>query len=145
MDTKETSNPPHREMHKESFAQVDDDRSSLSSYDAQHGVKNIEAVSQTWTKWALVAAYAGYVFRHRCDPVHEGPGSELAPSDFWSNPWLINVPFSVFLLAFFTSLESQTTINLTVYATSAFSLHSLVSTVLVVQGVVNGERPAGSA
>ncbi|KAL8891509.1 MAG: hypothetical protein Q9205_000410 [Flavoplaca limonia] len=102
MDTKEKSNPPHHEMHKEGFAQVDDDRSSLSSYDAQHGVKNIEAVSQTWTKWALVAAYAG-----------------------------------VFLLAFFTSLESQTTINLTVYATSAFSLHSLVSTVLVVQGVVN--------
>ncbi|KAL9033544.1 MAG: hypothetical protein Q9180_005891, partial [Flavoplaca navasiana] len=102
MDTKETLTPPHHEMHKEGIAQVDDDRSSLSSYDTQHGVKNIEAVSQTWTKWALVAAYAG-----------------------------------VFLLAFFTSLESQTTINLTVYATSAFSLHSLVSTVLVVQGVVN--------
>ncbi|KAL8895025.1 MAG: hypothetical protein Q9192_003895 [Flavoplaca navasiana] len=102
MDTKETSTPPHHEMHKEGFTQVDDDRSSLSSSDTQHGVKNIEAVSQTWTKWALVTAYAG-----------------------------------VFLLAFFTSLESQTTINLTVYATSDFSLHSLVSTVLVVQGVVN--------
>ncbi|KAL8970690.1 MAG: hypothetical protein Q9183_001391 [Haloplaca sp. 2 TL-2023] len=44
---------------------------------------------------------------------------------------------SIFLLAFFTSLESQTTINLTVFATSAFSTHSLVATVLVVQGVVN--------
>lgn len=47
--------------------------------------------------------------------------------------------FSIFLLAFFTSLEGQTTTNLTVYATSAFSNHSLVATVLVVQGVVNGK------
>ena len=46
---------------------------------------------------------------------------------------------SIFLLAFCTSLESQTTINLVVYATSAFSKHSLVATVLVVQGVVNGK------
>lgn len=45
---------------------------------------------------------------------------------------------SIFLLAFCTSLEGQTTVNLTVYATSAFAEHSLVSTVLVVQGVVNG-------
>lgn len=36
-----------------------------------------------------------------------------------------------------TSLEQQTTINLTVFATSAFAAHSLVSTVMVVQGVVN--------
>lgn len=50
------------------------------------------------------------------------------------------MPYRILLLAFFTSLESQTTINLTVYATSAFSTHSLVATVLVVQSVVNGER-----
>jgi hypothetical protein len=37
----------------------DDDRSSLSSYDAQVGVKNIEAISQTWTQWALISAYLG--------------------------------------------------------------------------------------
>ena len=36
-----------------------DDQSSLSSDDTQAGVKNIEAISQTWTKWSLVAAYAG--------------------------------------------------------------------------------------
>lgn len=48
---------------------------------------------------------------------------------------------SIFLLAFSTSLEGQTTINLTVYATSSFAQHSLVSTVLVVQGVVNGISP----
>lgn len=46
---------------------------------------------------------------------------------------------SIFLLAFCTSLEVQTTINLTVYATSAFYKHSLVATVYVVQSVVNGK------
>ena len=45
---------------------------------------------------------------------------------------------SIFLLASATSLEAQTTTNLTVYATSAFAAHSLVATVLVVQQVVNG-------
>ena len=45
---------------------------------------------------------------------------------------------SIFLVAFCTSLEGQTTINLTVYATSAFAEHSLVATVYVIQGVVNG-------
>lgn len=45
---------------------------------------------------------------------------------------------SIYLLAFVTSLQGQTTTNLTVYATSAFAEHSLVATVLVVQGVVNG-------
>ena len=39
-----------------------EDRSSLSSDDeAQAGVKGIEAISQTWTKWSLVAAYLGLV------------------------------------------------------------------------------------
>ena len=31
-----------------------------TSRDAQAGVKNIEAVSMTWTKWGLIAAYFGY-------------------------------------------------------------------------------------
>ena len=40
---------------------VDEDgRSSLSSdEDAQAGVKNIEIISQTWSTWALIVAYAG--------------------------------------------------------------------------------------
>lgn len=38
---------------------VDDDRSSLSSNDTQNGVKNIEAVSQVWTKSSLISAYLG--------------------------------------------------------------------------------------
>lgn len=40
-------------------ADYEDSRSSLSSDETQTGVKNIEAVSQTWTKWSLIAAYFG--------------------------------------------------------------------------------------
>ena len=47
----------------------------------------------------------------------------------------------IFLLAFCTSLEGQTTVNLTVYATSAFYEFPLVATVYVVAGVVNGTHP----
>ena len=36
-----------------------DSRSSFNSEDVQAGVKNIEAVSQTWTHWSLIAAYFG--------------------------------------------------------------------------------------
>ena len=49
---------------EQSFIPHDDDRSSLNSYDSvQAGVKNIEAISQTWTRWSLVSAYLGYVSR----------------------------------------------------------------------------------
>ncbi|KAM0716729.1 hypothetical protein Q7P37_008174 [Cladosporium fusiforme] len=77
----------------------DDD--DVSHYSAQVGVKRLEAISSTWSRWGLFAAY-----------------------------------FGVCLLAYATSLEGQTTVNLTIYATSAFKAHSLVATVLVVQGVV---------
>ena len=43
--------PPH--------VRNEDDQSSLSSYETQNGVKNIEAISQTWTKWSLISAYVG--------------------------------------------------------------------------------------
>ncbi len=36
-----------------------DSRSSFTSDEAQNGVKNIEAVSQTWTHWSLIIAYLG--------------------------------------------------------------------------------------
>jgi hypothetical protein len=49
---------------------------------------------------------------------------------------------SIFLMAFCTSLEGQTVMSLSAYATSAFSKHSLISTVLVVQNVVNGKSRA---
>jgi hypothetical protein len=41
-------------------------------------------------------------------------------------------------MAFTTSLEAQVISSLSVYATSSFNNFSLISTVLVVQGVVNG-------
>lgn len=40
-------------------AGYEESQSSLSSDETQTGVKNIELVSQTWTKWSLVAAYLG--------------------------------------------------------------------------------------
>ncbi|KAK6441956.1 hypothetical protein LTR95_001816 [Oleoguttula sp. CCFEE 5521] len=54
----------------------------------------------------------------------------------WSKSSLYVAYFGICMLAYATSLEGQTTVNLTIYATSAFSAHSLVATVMVVQGVV---------
>lgn len=75
--------------------------SERSHESAQAGVKRLEAISSTWSKFGLYAAYLG-----------------------------------VAMLAYATSLEGQTTTNLTIFATSAFKSHSMVSTVLVIQGVV---------
>ncbi|KAJ5894489.1 hypothetical protein N7495_006180 [Penicillium taxi] len=55
----------------------------------------------------------------------------------WTKRSLIVAYVSIFLMAFCTSLEGQTVMSLSAYATSAFSQHSLISTVLVVQNVVN--------
>ncbi|PSK46121.1 cell division control protein 42 [Elsinoe australis] len=54
----------------------------------------------------------------------------------WSKKSLIIAYVSLYLMAYVTSLEQQTTFNFTIFATSAFAAHSLVSTVTVVQGVV---------
>lgn len=142
------------------------DQASFSSDETQTGVKTVEAVSQTWTQSALIAAYLGYVLFHclvgheiffrfcktiilpredelqfhqvesLTDPLNGFP-KRLSSSVYSDSGGLTGR--SIFLLAFCTSLEGQTTINLVVYATSAFSKHSLVATVLVVQGVVNGK------
>lgn len=40
------------------------DQASFSSDETQTGVKTVEAVSQTWTQSALIAAYLGYVLLH---------------------------------------------------------------------------------
>jgi hypothetical protein len=45
---------------------------------------------------------------------------------------------SILLMAFTVSLEGQVTYSLAAFAVSSFSKHSLLSTVYVVQGVVNG-------
>ena len=38
-----------------------DDAESFTSDDTQTGVKGIEAISQTWTRWSLITAYLGSV------------------------------------------------------------------------------------
>ncbi|KAI4087424.1 MAG: hypothetical protein LQ344_006814 [Seirophora lacunosa] len=52
-----------RHVHGQSYEAADDDRSSLSS-DDQIGVRNIEAISRTWTQRSLVCAYIGAFSSH---------------------------------------------------------------------------------
>ncbi|PNS15977.1 cell division control protein 42 [Sphaceloma murrayae] len=59
-----------------------------------------------------------------------------ATTSTWSKKSLLIAYFSVYLMAFITSLEQQVTIGLSAFATSAFSTHSLLATILVVQSVV---------
>lgn len=40
----------------------EEDRSSTSSYDAQAGVKRIEAISQSWTRWLWCLHTLGMIF-----------------------------------------------------------------------------------
>jgi hypothetical protein len=50
---------------------------------------------------------------------------------------------SIFLMAFVTSLDGQTVLPLSVYATSSFSKHSLIAVVYTIQGIVYGtESPS---
>ncbi|QDS75197.1 hypothetical protein FKW77_008748 [Venturia effusa] len=55
----------------------------------------------------------------------------------WSRWGLIVAYVSLMLMANSTSLEVQVTSIMTPYATSAYSAHSMVSTISVIQGVVN--------
>lgn len=71
------------------------------------------------------------------DEVQEGVRKIEAINMTWTSRTLVVAYISIFLMAFCTSLESQTLMSLSAYATSAFSKHSLISTVLVVQNVVN--------
>ncbi|KAL2000902.1 hypothetical protein VTN02DRAFT_2471 [Thermoascus thermophilus] len=69
--------------------------------------------------------------------VQDGVRKIQAISRTWTQRSLIVAYMSIFLMAFCTSLEGQTVASLSAYATSSFSKHSLISTVLVVQNVVN--------
>ncbi|KAJ9287201.1 hypothetical protein DTO021C3_5119 [Paecilomyces variotii] len=69
--------------------------------------------------------------------VQEGVRKIEAISRTWTQRALVVAYLSIFLMAFCTSLEGQTVSSLSAYATSSFSKHSLISTVLVVQNVVN--------
>ncbi|KAK0646236.1 siderophore iron transporter mirC [Cercophora newfieldiana] len=76
--------------------------SASTDSEVQDGVRRIEAVARTWSRWGLAVAY-----------------------------------MSIFLMAFTTSLEGQVTYPLAAFAVSSFNNHSLLSTVYVVQNVVN--------
>jgi len=41
-----------------------DETSSMSSTETQAGVKRLEAVTTSWTKWSLAIAYVGYASYH---------------------------------------------------------------------------------
>jgi hypothetical protein len=59
-----TNGVPMKDVGSNSDVEANSGSSGVStpaSDDAQAGVKNIEAVSMTWTKWALIAAYARFV------------------------------------------------------------------------------------
>ncbi|KAL2137179.1 hypothetical protein VTI74DRAFT_7726 [Chaetomium olivicolor] len=69
--------------------------------------------------------------------VQDGVRRIEAVSRTWSNWGLVIAYVSIFLMAFTVSLEGQVTYSLAAFAVSSFNNHSLLSTVYVVQGVVN--------
>jgi hypothetical protein len=101
-------------------APLDDGASDLS--EKQAGVKRIEAVSKSWTTSSLVIAYVTCV---------------LIILSVSSRTYT-DLRNRLLIIANVTSLEIQVTSLLTPYATSAFQLHSLISTIYVVQGIVSG-------
>ena len=70
--------------------------------------------------------------------VQDGVRRIEAVARAWSKWALIVTYLSVLLMAFTTSLEGQVTYPLAAFAVSSFDNHSLLSTVFVVQNVVNG-------
>ncbi|KAI8281181.1 hypothetical protein K4K56_011882 [Colletotrichum sp. SAR 10_98] len=70
--------------------------------------------------------------------IQEGVRGIEAISLSWTGKALAIAYIGIMLMAFTTSLEGQVTLPLLVYVTSSFRQHSLVSTVSVVQGVING-------
>ncbi|KAL2016542.1 hypothetical protein VTK56DRAFT_3399 [Thermocarpiscus australiensis] len=69
--------------------------------------------------------------------VQDGVRRIEAVARTWSEWGLVIAYMSVFLMAFTLSLEQQVTYSLAAFAVSCFNNHSLLSTVYVVQGVVN--------
>jgi hypothetical protein len=56
---------------------VDEASLASSTSSAQDGVKRIEAVSMTWTRWGLVLAYIGYVYICACHGFPAGLGGNI--------------------------------------------------------------------
>ncbi|KAK4179693.1 putative siderophore iron transporter [Triangularia setosa] len=73
----------------------------------------------------------------REEDIQDGVRRIEAVSRLWSKRGLMIAYLGIFLMAFTTSLEGQVTYSLSAFAVSSFNKHSLLSTVYVVQGVVN--------
>ncbi|KAJ8125340.1 hypothetical protein O1611_g8297 [Lasiodiplodia mahajangana] len=73
------------------------------------------------------------------EETQDGVKAIEAISMVWSKWGLLAAYFGIFLMAFTTSLEGQVTYSVVAFATSSFSSHSLIATVYVIQGVVNGK------
>ncbi|KAK3333217.1 siderophore iron transporter mirC [Cercophora scortea] len=71
------------------------------------------------------------------DEVQDGVRQIEAVSRAWTKAGLLVAYMSILLMAFTTSLEGQVTYALAAFAVSSFNNHSLLSTVYVVQNVVN--------
>ncbi|KAK0732874.1 major facilitator superfamily domain-containing protein [Apiosordaria backusii] len=69
--------------------------------------------------------------------IQDGVRRIEAVSRTWSKRGLVIAYLGIFFMAFTTSLEGQVTYSLAAFAVSSFNNHSLLSTVYVVQGVVN--------
>ena len=72
------------------------------------------------------------------DKVQDGFREMEAVNRSWTKWGLAIAYMSILLMAFTTSLEGQVTYPLAAFAVSSFKKHSLLSTVYVVQNVVNG-------
>ena len=68
-----------------------------------------------------------------------------AISKVWTKAGLIAAYCSIMIMAIVTSLEGQVTLSVAPFVTSAFQTHALLSTVGVVQNVVNGKSPLSPA
>jgi hypothetical protein len=86
---------------------------------AQDGVTQAEAITLSWTKTSLGAAYVLYV-QIRC--IQE------------AGNWL-SIP-SMFLLYFVNAFQSSITSNLSAFVTSGFESHSLIPVIYVVSSVM---------
>jgi hypothetical protein len=75
------------------------------------------------------------------ESLQDGVKGIEAISQSWTKIGLGVAYLGIFLMAFVTSLEGQVTGSVTIFVTSSFSQHSLVSTINVVQSVILGEFP----
>ncbi|KAK3379510.1 siderophore iron transporter mirC [Lasiosphaeria ovina] len=120
---------------------------------SQGAVDHVEGVASDGSDQQHVrGAGGGYgtTAAARPDPEHAAPPAALASPDIqdglrrieavsraWSTTGLVVAYMSIFLMAFTISLEGQVTYPLAAFAVSSFNNHSLLSTVFVVQNVVN--------